>query len=50
MYQAKEAQNSQDWQECIDAANRVLKNEPTADYMRFNAFDKYVDLLELEKG
>jgi len=38
--QAKEAQNSQDWQECIEAANRVLKNEPTADYMRFNAFDK----------
>ena len=25
---AQEAQNTQDWQECIDAAKKVLKNEP----------------------
>ena len=25
---AQEAQNNQDWQECIDAAQKVLKNEP----------------------
>ena len=26
---SQEAQNSQDWQECIDSAHKVLKNEPT---------------------
>ena len=25
---AQEAQNNQDWQECIDAAQKILKNEP----------------------
>ena len=25
---AQEAQNNQDWQECIDASQKILKNEP----------------------
>ena len=27
---AQEAQSSQDWEECVNAANKVLKNEPKA--------------------
>merc|ERR1712223_2019107 len=37
---AQEAHNSQDWQECIDASNKVLKNEPKIDNIRFHGYDK----------
>merc|ERR1712141_395524 len=37
---AQEAQNNQDWQECIDAANKVLKNEPKIEAIRFHGYDK----------
>merc|ERR1712020_53615 len=37
---AQEAQNSQDWDECVAAANKVLKNEPTIQRVRFHGQDK----------
>jgi len=37
---AQEAQNSQDWQECIDSANKILKNEPKIENIRFHGYDK----------
>lgn len=37
---AKEAAQSQSWSECVDAANKVLKNEPTVEHVRFHAFDR----------
>merc|ERR1719232_1600408 len=37
---AQEAQNSQDWQECITAANKVLKNEPKIEAIKFHGYDK----------
>merc|ERR1712223_2204537 len=37
---AQEAQNSQDWEECITAANKVLKNEPKIENIRFLGYDK----------
>ena len=37
---ANEAQTEQSWDECIEAANKVLKNEPSMDQVRFHAYDK----------
>merc|ERR1712241_1066655 len=37
---AQEAQNTQDWEECITAANKVLKNEPKIEAIRFHGYDK----------
>ncbi|XP_023330976.1 dnaJ homolog subfamily C member 3 [Eurytemora carolleeae] len=37
---SKEASNSEDWQECIDMANKALKNEPTIENVRFHAHDR----------
>lgn len=37
---AKEAAQAQDWQECVDSANKVLKNEPTVENIRFHAYDR----------
>merc|ERR1711953_779303 len=37
---AQEAQNNQDWQECIDAAQKILKNEPKIENIRFHGYDK----------
>lgn len=39
---SKEASNSEDWQECIDMANKALKNEPTIENVRFHAHDRYI--------
>merc|ERR1719195_1629821 len=37
---AQEAQTSQDWEECVTAANKVLKNEPKIEAIRFHGYDK----------
>jgi len=37
---AQEAQNTQDWDECVASANKILKNEPTIQRVRFHGFDK----------
>jgi len=37
---AQEAQNSQDWDECVAQAKKVLKNEPTIQRVRFHGYDK----------
>ena len=37
---AQEAQNTQDWQECISASEKVLKNEAKIENIRFHAYDK----------
>lgn len=37
---AKEASQEQGWEECIDSANKVLKNEPKIDNIRFHAYDR----------
>lgn len=37
---AEEAQNTQDWRECIDSASKVLKNEPKIENIRFHGYDK----------
>merc|ERR1712045_631408 len=37
---AQEAQNPQDWDECVASANKILKNEPTIQRVRFHGFDK----------
>ena len=40
MNEAQEAQNSQDFAECVSASQKVLKNEPSVVKIRFHAFDK----------
>lgn len=37
---AREAQNEQAWDECVDAAKKVLKNEPKVEMIRFHAHDR----------
>ena len=37
---AKEARDQQDWAECVAAAQKVLKNEPTVEGIRFHAHDR----------
>ena len=37
---AQEAQNTQDWNECIEASKKVLKNEPKIENIRFHGHDK----------
>jgi len=37
---AQEAQNTQDWEECVAQAKKVLKNEPTIQRVRFHGYDK----------
>merc|ERR1719219_2234600 len=37
---AQEAQITQDWEECITAANKVLKNEHKIEKIRFHGYDK----------
>merc|ERR1719510_2580331 len=37
---AQEAQNNQDWDECIASAKKVLKNEPKIQRIRFHGYDK----------
>merc|ERR1711935_263377 len=37
---AQVAQDAQDWEECVTSANKVLKNEPKIEAMRFHGYDK----------
>ena len=37
---AQEAQNNQEWEECIQAAHKILKNEPKVQRVRFHGYDK----------
>merc|ERR1719219_2505182 len=37
---AQEAQSSQDWEECVNTANKVLKNEPKIENIRFHGYEK----------
>merc|ERR1711971_270921 len=37
---AQVAQDAQDWEECVSSANKVLKNEPKIEAMRFHGYDK----------
>ena len=37
---AQEAQNNQQWQECVEAAQKILKNEPKVQRVRFHGHDK----------
>lgn len=37
---SKEASQSESWDECVDSANKVLKNEPTIEMVRFHAHDR----------
>lgn len=37
---AQEAQNNQDWEECITSAQKILKNEPKVQRVRFHGHDK----------
>jgi len=36
----QEASKSENWDECVDSANKVLKNEPTMNMIRFHAHDR----------
>jgi len=46
---AKEASQEQSWDECKDMANKVLKNEPTIENIRFHAYDRLCHC-ELKSG
>jgi len=46
---AKEASQADSWQECIESANKVLKNEPKIENIRFHAFDRICQC-ELKNG
>ena len=56
--ESQEAHNANDWAECVSAAQKVLKNEPTVNKIRFHAFDKLchctlkggMDAAEARKG
>jgi len=37
---AQEAQNNQDWEECVSRAQRILDNEPKMQRVRFHGHDK----------
>jgi hypothetical protein len=38
---AKEAAQADQWEDCVDNANRILKNEPDVQNIRFHAYDRY---------
>jgi len=40
LVKAKEAREQQNWEECVDAAGKVLKNEPTVTMIRFHGHDR----------
>jgi len=57
LVKSKESSQSEDWAECIDNANKVLKNEPSMENIRFHAYDRLCychlksgDTLESKKG
>ena len=37
---ANEDSKSENWSDCVDSANKVLKNEPSMDNVRFHAYDR----------
>ena len=37
---AKESRDQSDWEECVNNAQKVLKNEPTVEGIRFHAYDR----------
>jgi len=37
---SKEARESEDWEECVNNAQKVLKNEPQMEMIKFHAYDK----------
>lgn len=37
---AKEARDSEDWEGCVSSAQKVLKNEPSMDRIKFHAYDR----------
>lgn len=37
---SKEAAQAEEWDECVDNANRALKNEPQVENIRFHAYDR----------
>jgi len=37
---AQEAQNNNEWEECVSAAQKILKNEPKVQRMRFHGHEK----------
>jgi DnaJ family protein C protein 3 len=37
---AKEAAQADQWEDCVDNANRILKNEPDVQNIRFHAYDR----------
>ena len=37
---AKESREQQDWEECVNSAQKVLKNEPNVEGVRFHAYDR----------
>jgi len=38
---AKESAQADQWEDCVDNANRILKNEPDVQNIRFHAYDRY---------
>jgi len=37
---SKEARESEDWEECVNNAQKVLKNEPQMEMIKFHAYDR----------
>ena len=37
---SKEASQAEEWEDCVDNANKVLKNEPSVENIRFHAYDR----------
>merc|ERR1712210_159050 len=38
--QAKDSREQQDWEECVNSAQKVLKNEPSVEGIRFHGYDR----------
>ncbi len=47
---AKEAAQADQWEDCVDNANRILKNEPDVQNIRFHAYDRYKKIIIFEKN
>ena len=43
--QAKDSREQQDWEECVNSAQKVLKNEPSVEGIRFHGYDRLVSVL-----
>ena len=40
MTKAQEDQNNNNFEDCVDAANKILKNEPEVEAIRFHGYDR----------